>query len=538
MTSPARTYGALLAHRAAAEGDRTFVEVDDRSVTYQEFDSLVSTAAQAFAHLGVERGDRVCIAMPNSLDFLVVSFGLMRLGAIQVPLSLEYRSSQVSYVVADADAQVLVSTGAFLDEHSEALEASSLSVVLLTSASNLAPGRLKRLAWSEALSPSGDKQAEFPEVEPSDALAIIYTSGTTGDPKGVLLCHEHELTLADNIAASVSLSRDDCFYNFYPLHHNTGLGIITGAVLAVGARMFLIDRFSKSRFWGDVVANGCTVFYGMGPIIEILNKADESDAPAGLHPLRACFGIAIGEEQAARFHSRFGVPFVTGYGSTEVNMVAIAPMATSPSGAAGKVLDDFEVGIVDSDDRLVPSGTVGEIVVRPRRPFVTSLGYWQKETETVTAWKNLWVHTGDAGRLDDDGYLYFADRIKDVIRHRGNNVSSLEVENVILGLGDVAEVAVIPVPSDLGDFDQDICAVVVSRVGHSVDPEMVIRVCEQELPKYAVPRYVSIVSTLPKTPTGKVKKALLRAAPPTAGRWDRQSSLAPAGARDHSPRKA
>jgi crotonobetaine/carnitine-CoA ligase len=360
-------------------------------------------------------------------------------------------------------------------------------------------------------------------------LAIIYTSGTTGDPKGVQLCHEHELTLAENIAASVTLTSEDCFYNFYPLHHNTGFGIITCAVMSVGARMVLTERFSKTAFWSDVIAHGCTVFYGMGPILEILDKDDTADAASVGHTLRACFGIAIGEEQARRFGKRFDVDFVVGYGSTEVNMVAIAPMPNGHPGAAGRVLDDFEVAIVDEQDQPVPTGQVGEVVVRPRRPFITSLGYWRKPIATVEAWRNQWIHTGDAGRLDEGGYLYFVDRIKDVIRHRGNNVSSLELEMLIVTVSGVAEVAVIPVASELGEYDQDICAVVVPQDGRTVDPVEIIALCTAQLPKYAIPRYVEILAELPKTATGKVRKAALRGAQPSAARWDRESmNVAPA----------
>jgi carnitine-CoA ligase len=515
-----RTSEALLTQRAIANGDRVFVQEIDAATTYREFDVLVSRLASGLAGLGVAHGDRVCLGLPNGLDFLVASFALMRLGAVQVPLSLEYRSAQVSYVVADADARVLICSGEFYAEHAEVIEKSVLTTVVST-APDLPAGHVTVRAWCDVAA----TEASFVPgtVAPSDPVAIIYTSGTTADPKGVLLCHEHELTLAENIAASIDLTADDCFYNFYPLHHNTGLGIITGAVLVAGARMLLTDRFSHSRFWTDVADYGCTVFYGMGPILEILLKDDVDTFRE--HGLTTCFGIAIGDDQAERFAARYGVRFVTGYGSTETNMVAIGVPDPSRPGAAGRVLPDFEVAIVDDTDEMLPPDSVGEIVVRPRRPYVTSLGYWRKGAETAEAWRNLWVHTGDAGRVDADGYVYFVDRLKDVIRHRGNNVSSVEVENVILTVTAVSEAAVIPVASDLGEYDQDICAVVVARPGASVDPAAIIKVCAEQLPSYAVPRYVELVDELPKTPTGKVRKAQLRSAPPSGQRWDRQAQV-------------
>jgi crotonobetaine/carnitine-CoA ligase len=530
-----RTLGALVAERASTHEHSVFVDFGQESVTYGEFDALVTRAAQGLAALGVKHGDRVCIALPNCLEFLAASFGTMRLGGILVPLSLEYRGPQVEYVLADADAQVIVTSPDFFRQHQNVLDASNLAAAVLTGAELPAGTRLHCLAWNAVLETS-QPDADLPEVSSSDALAIIYTSGTTGDPKGVQLSHEHELTLAENIAASTSLSGDDCFYNFYPLHHNTGLGIITFAVLAAGARMLLTERFSKSSFWPDVIGHGCTVFYGMGPIIEILDKDETAGVAARGHSLRVCFGIAIGDRQAKRFTDRFGVQFVGGYGSTEVNMVAIAPIPSGHPGAAGKILDDFEVAVLDSHDRPVPPGEVGEIVVRPRRPFITGLGYWRKPAETARAWRNLWAHTGDAGRIDADGYLYFVDRINDVIRHRGNNVSSLELETLIVSLDGVAEAAVIPVASGLGEFDQDICVLVVPQEGRAVDPQCVIDLCAAELPRYAVPRYIEFVPELPKTSTGKVRKAVLRAAPPAPDRWDRESqAAAPTGAGEAGP---
>ncbi|QYB07088.1 AMP-binding protein [Rhodococcus sp. USK10] len=521
MMGNERTLGALLARQAGCRGDAVFVHFDGRDVSYREFDGLATTAAVGLADLGVKRGDRVCIALPNGIDFLVASFGLMRLGAIQVPLSLEYRSAQVAYVIADAEPAVLITDCDFYSQHIAVLESSELESVLFVDPPADVTGRVSHHHWAGLLRRAANSASQMEPVAPSDPLAIIYTSGTTGDPKGVLLCHEHQLTLAENIAAGIGLSESDCFYNFYPLHHNTGLGIITGSVLVVGARMLLTERFSKSRFWSDVVVHECTTFYGMGPILEILNKDAGADAAASGHRLRVCFGIAIGQDQADRFGQRFGVDFVSGYGSTEVNMVAIAPMSHQHPGAAGRVLDMFDVAIVDETDRALPIGETGEVVVRPRRPFTTSSGYWRKEEATAATWRNLWAHTGDAARLDADGYLYFVDRMRDVIRHRGNNVSSFEVENVIITMETVSEVAVIPIASDLGDFDQDICAVVVVRDRFAFEPASIIALCGEQLPKYAVPRYIQVVDELPKTSTGKVRKALLRNADRATGRWDR-----------------
>jgi len=521
-----RTLGGLLRAKALARGDDLFVHYKGRDVSFAALDELATRAAHGFARLGIRSGERVCLALPNGIDFLVVWFALARLGAIEVPVNLEFKPHQVRYVLDDAQAGVLVTDDSFLaglEGHLQPSEYLRTLVLVGEGGSEEAGtiGALQRRRMSELLQPH-DADAELPEVRPSDPTAIIYTSGTTGHPKGVLLCHEHQLTIADNIGASLSLGPDDCFYNFFPLHHNTSQGVITCAALAAESRMLLVDRFSRSMFWSDVKTHGCTRFYAMGSLIEILNKDPDGPTAAHGHPLKTSWGIAIGVEQARRFAELYGVDFVTGYGSTEINMVSMTSESDPRPGSSGPIVEtDFEVRIADEDDVEVPQGTVGEILVRPHRPYVTSLGYWNKPEATVAYWRNLWMHTGDAGRFDSDGHLHFVDRIKDVIRSRGNSVASAEVEGVISVMDCVAEVAVIPGPSDLGDFDQDVYALIVPVAGAILDPAAIVAHCANNLAYYAVPRYIEFVDELPKTPTAKVQKKKLRERGLGVKAWDR-----------------
>jgi crotonobetaine/carnitine-CoA ligase len=524
--SDTRTLGGLLHATAELRGNSTFVHFDGVDLSYAELDFRASRVAHGFARLGVRPGDRVAIALPNGIDFLVAWFGLARLGAIEVPVNLEFRPREVLYVLDDAQAGVLVTDEAFTRRMGDTLRSAQdlHSVVIAGPVSveraDISPLRLMGL---DELLARDASHAELSDVHAGDTTAILYTSGTTGHPKGVMLCHEHQISLGENIAASLSLGEADCFYNFFPLYHNTAQGIITCAVLVAEARMLLVGRFSRSRFWSDVKAHGCTRFYGMGSIVEILNQDPRGVAAAQGHTLRTCWGIAISAGQSRRFAELFGVEFVTGYGATEANMVAMTSDQSLHPGSAGPVVArDFEVRIVDENDCEVAPGTVGEIVVRPRRPYVTSLGYWNRPDATVESWRNLWLHTGDAGRFDDQGRLYFVDRIKDVIRSRGNSVASAQVESVILAMEQVAEVAVIAGPSDLGELDQDVYALIVPVAGRAVDPAEVVAHCARHLAHYAVPRYVEVVDELPKTPTEKVRKNELRARGLGPAAWDRK----------------
>lgn len=515
--------GNILHAQSLARGEAAFVQFEEETLSYARMELLATKAAKGFASIGVMHGARICVALPNGIEFLAAWFGLARLGAIEVPINLEFKGPQVRYVVEDAGAQILVTTQRFLTEHHEHIEGClGLHTVVLT---DQAPGespssRLAIRSFQQIVENDYDLEG-VQSVRSSDPVAIMYTSGTTGLPKGVLLCHEHQITLGENIANSIDLKSSDCFYNFFPMHHNTGQAIIACSTLLAGAQMLLVDRFSRTRFWPDVKTHGCTVFYGMGAILEILNKDPDGIATSKGHTLRIGWGIAMGVEQVSRFSELFGVGFITGYGSTEVNMVAISSGGDSRPGSAGKVVDDFEVAILDESDQALARGNVGQIAVRPRRPYITFLEYWGKPRETVDAWRNMWIHTGDAGSIDADGNLYFVDRIKDVIRYRGNNVSSVEVENVLLDFPAIQEAAVIPAPSVLGSYEQDVRAVLVLAQGMQLDAEAVILHCSAKLPYYAVPRYLDVLEQLPKTSTGKVRKTELRERGMSPATWDR-----------------
>jgi len=517
------TIGHLLSQQARKRGKKPFVVHSGGELSFAEMDDLARRTATGLLALGVKHGDRVCLALPNGIDILSAWFGLACMGGIEVPINLELKSHIVKFVVEDSGASLLISNVGFFRAHrDELIKCKSLLTLVLVD-DEFTPvdtGNLKLMRFSELQATAALEHEHF-TVHSRDPMAILYTSGTTGMPKGVLLCHEHEVVLGKNIGASLSLNENDCFYNFFPMHHNTAQGIITCSVLVAGCRMLLVDRFSKSRFWPDVHQNGCTVFYAMGAILEILNKDPEGPDLSRGHSLRAGWGIAMGEEQVDKFTKLFGVQFATGYGSTEASMPVINEIGPIQEGLAGKVVPGYEVSIVDEEDRPRAPGELGEIVVRPSRPNVIFLEYWGNPKATVQAWRNLWFHSGDAGYMDSQGQLFFVDRIKDVIRHRGNNVSSVEVEGVLLEIPAIQEAAVVAAPSELGGYEQEVRAVLVLAAGHELDPESIIRHCAERLPYYAVPRFINCVQELPKTSTAKVRKIELRNQGLHPGTWDR-----------------
>lgn len=517
-----RTLGALLDHRAAERGDATFVWWRDERLTYREMADRASRAAGGFAELGIAEGDIVALLLDNEPEFLAAWFGLARLGAVEAPVNTAYKGWQLETVLAETGAATVVVDGARLPVVLPLLpRVPAIRTVVVVGETDVAArpdGDLRLVPWSTVAAGPSVPEAG---LRPSDPVAIMLTSGTTSASKGVVLCHEHELTVAEVIGGHLRMGESDVFYNYFPLFHNASQAMITLSVLRFGASMVLSDRFSVSRFWPDVRRHGCTLFFCMGPMVDFL-LAEAAAAPArDAHTLRMGWGIGYGESQARRFADRFGVPLLGGYGATEIGMVTLHPHERPRLETAGTPLPHVEVRVVDADDRPLPAGEVGEIVVRPLRPYVTTLGYHNRPAETAALLRNCWVHTGDAGRFDEEGYLHFVDRIKDVIRRRGENISSFEIEAAVSQFPAVLECAAVAVPSGHGRHDDEVYLAVVAEPGHELDPAKLAAHCADQLAYFAVPRYVEVWDELPKTPTGKIRKAEIRARGVGPDTWDR-----------------
>jgi carnitine-CoA ligase len=375
------------------------------------------------------------------------------------------------------------------------------------------------LARSEAPPP--------PLVEPQarDVAAVIYTSGTTGPSKGVLLPHAHAYLMGYGLARRLALTEQDVYYVCMPMFHSNGLFMQTIGSLIGGARVYVARRFSPSRWLEEVRKSGATLTNGLGVMPEFIFRQPPTPRDRE-HRLRTMMAVPIAAEWGTAFEERFGVPLLQGYGMTEINIVAYGAEGDRlEPGCAGKVLDDFfDVRIFDAEDHALPAGRIGEIVVRPKEPWCFMAGYQRMPEKTVEAWQNLWFHTGDAGRFDERGRLFFVDRIKDCIRRRGENISSFEIEQVIGSHPSVAESAVVAVKAtDLGGEDE-IKACVVLKPSESLAPEVLLDYCQERMPRFAIPRFVEFVDGLPKTATGKLQKEELRRGGRTAATWDREAA--------------
>ncbi len=528
----------VLAEQAGRRPEATWIETTGGEALRfgQAFDEVGRVAAW-FASIGVQRGEHVAVMLPNSLDFVRVWLGLGRLGAVAVLLNTELTGAFLAHPLSDCGATLAVVHGDLLAAFGEAardVPAIGRVVVVGDAAGAAGDDPDGRVAAAAAALPAGRTTIGWggwsampvhagPMPTPQDIACVMYTSGTSGPAKGVLMPHAHCYLYGRGTIDAVALSGDDRYYIVLPLFHANGLLMQLGATLIAGCTAIVRPRFSASAWLDDVRRSGATVTNCLGALAAFI-VARPPTAHDRDHRLRIVNNAPNSPEHEAVFRERFGVPEVgSGFGMTEVNI----PVWTRPGerhpGAAGRVYDRyFEVVVADpATDRPVPPGTIGEILVRPKVPFGFMAGYHGRAQQTVEAWRNLWFHTGDAGTLTADGVLTFVDRIKDCIRRRGENISATEVEAAFATMPGVAEVAAYAVPSDLRGGEDEVMLAVVPAPGGAPTPEAVAAHAERVLPKFARPRFVSIVAALPKTATGKVQRAVLRR-DGAAGAWDRE----------------
>jgi crotonobetaine/carnitine-CoA ligase len=352
----------------------------------------------------------------------------------------------------------------------------------------------------------------------------MYTSGTTGPSKGVLMPQGHCYLFGHRMARSFRMTEDDRMFICMPFFHAMGLPIQWVGCLLAGTPAHVTRRFAATTWLEDIRRSGATITFGLGVIPEFIFRQPPTSHDRD-HRLNRMVAVPISGEWGPAFEARFGVKLLQGYGMTECNIPAWYDMADPLiPGCAGPIHEDlFEVRIVDAEsDEPLATGEVGEIVIRPKEPSCFMAGYFRMPERTVEAWRNLWFHSGDAGRFDEQGRLHFVDRIKDCIRRRGENISSYEIEQVLNEHPAIAESAVIGVRVEGAGGEEEVKACIV-LAGETQEPVALLDWCAERMPRYAVPRYVEYITEIDKTPTGKIRKQALREAGVTVATWDREA---------------
>ncbi|QCP54796.1 ATP-dependent acyl-CoA ligase [Trinickia violacea] len=513
------TLPALLAARVARHGAAPLIS--DGTTTWSAADALDIAArrAGALAAHGVERGDRVALMCTNRIEFIEIVLGCAWLGAVVVPINTASRGLQLEHILRNSGARLLV-TEAHLASAVYALAAPDLALESIwliggEQESGAFPGACRTMPM-----PPAGEPLEAAELADGDPLAILYTSGTSGPSKGVICPHAQFYWWGEHTASHLGVVAGDVLYTCLPLFHTNAVNSFFQALIR-DAELVVGRRFSASGFFNALIASRATITFVLGAMVPILLGRPVSPNERA-HRVRIALAPGVPERFQADFTARCGIALLDGYGSTETNFAIGGTIDAQRPGYMGRVANGFDARVVDASDRPVPDGTAGELVLRADEPFAFATGYFGMPEKTVEAWRNLWFHTGDRVVREADGYFRFVDRLKDAIRRRGENISSFEVEQVLLSHPSIETAAVFAVQSALAE--DEVMAAVVLKPGEALEPLELIRFCEPRLPYFAVPRYLEFAPDLPKTENGKIQKYKLREAGVTASTWDLETS--------------
>jgi crotonobetaine/carnitine-CoA ligase len=489
--------------------DRPFILHGNSQTTFGQLRSEALRTAGALAAMAVCKGDVVAVMLGNRPEATACWFATAYLGAIENPVNVALTGELLAHVLNDSGATVAIIDAANLPSLSKiASSLTSLRTVVVLDAAGLPPANLSGYTvatWEDFLTQGEPDFVPPTTVTYSETAQVLYTSGTTGPAKGVMISHRQQIYIGLLHAIVMRYSPEDVALNHLPIFHVANRFVTVGALLS-GAKVVLKPRFSLSQFWDWVETYSISIFAAIGGIAELLYQHESGVRHSTLRAVYAVPAPRAWDD----FENRFGVRIVSAYGQTETSLVIASVMGTTPPpGSMGLARREFEVSVVDEADRPVPDGTPGELVLRPRLPYTTTEGYLNRPDATAACMRNLWWHSGDRVKRDDDGYFYFLDRVHDAMRSRGENVSSFEVERAVLSHPAVAEVAAVGLPSALGDHDVLVAVVLVD--GARLEARELFDHCLELLPYYAVPRYIEFRDRLPKTPTEKIRKVEIRA---------------------------
>jgi crotonobetaine/carnitine-CoA ligase len=522
------TVADLLRGRLESDPDSEYLDVCGVKSSAAEVASIAHRIANALAELGVRRGDRVATLVENSSEAMLAWWGIVIGGAVAVPINTAYKGDYLRHQLVDSGSTVLVVEQSLLDRAERVAAESGVRHLVVVGEAPAVAG-VETHTWQELL--GADDREPSVTIRPADLATFIYTGGTTGPSKGCMLSHHYHGALSRQIGICWKRTADDVVWTPLPLFHFNALVTAVLGSLVYGGRSAIYSRFSVSNFWPEMNRVGATVTSTLGTMAYLLAhdidrpEMPRSGAPEANTSLRLIGAAPLPVEVDSILKERFGVDTFSGaYGVTEASLISWQPPGTDNKPNAAGVINDeyFDVRIFDDDDFELPRGTDGEIVIRPKRPHTMFEGYWGRPEATVATSANWWYHTGDIGRIDDEDYLFFVDRKADYLRRRGENISSFDVERILMSHGALADVAVHAVPSALTEDDLKVTATIAE--GKSITEEELFRWCIDELPYFALPRYIEFRAELPRSPVGRVLKRELRDDGVTDATWDVEQS--------------
>lgn len=517
------TYLDALARFAAEKPGTIFLDYEGKQLSFADLDVQSNRIAHGLAGFGIGKGDRVITLIDNSDDLVLIFFAINKLGAVWVPISTAYRGPFLRHQAFDADAAVAICEAHYVQQLLDvAGELPALTDIFVRGACEEWAGKpslssLERLRVANDVAPDVD-------IAPEDLSALIYTSGTTGPSKGCMVSHSYLCSIGGQRNRCIVPEPHDITWSCLPLSHIAALGSLLISNLLAGARIAIATQFSVSGFWPEIERSGATHAHLMASMFPLLAHAPDNEAMFRCRgQLQSVTGVPLSEPDRKIWNDRFGVNYMMtfAYGQTEAVMVTMRPQGSPqpPLTSMGPPTEEFEVMVADDENRPVPIGETGELCVRPARPGCMFSGYWRRPEDSLKAMRDLWWHTGDFVRMDEDGYLFFVDRKKDYLRSRGENISSFEVESALMTHPAIAEAACFAISAGQG-MEEHVKAAIVLAEGHRTEARALFEWARDNLPYFAVPRYIEFIEGLPKTPTGRVQKHELRALGVTDATWD------------------
>jgi crotonobetaine/carnitine-CoA ligase len=521
----------VLRYQAARRPDAVWLDVpeENRTWTFGQALAAAETVARALLAAGSVPGDRVVIVAGNSSRFVRTWLGCGMAGLVEAPINTAYEDEFLAHQIRTVRARYAVVDDIYAERFVR-IAAASTDIekfwVIDTGSREHAIEVLRSAGWEAVpwedledtpssreipIPPADAIPSELPVVNPRDLAAVLFTSGTTGLSKGVAMPHAQMYFFADLCVSLTRLTPEDAWMAVTPLFYGNAQLMAAYPTLVAGARFVLRSGFSATEWIDQIRQSRVTVTTFAGAMMDVIwrqpPRPDDAD-----NPLRCVFAPRGAPSIQEPMRTRYGIEaFVDVFGLTEITAPIMTPYGEDrPPNAVGLQADEwFDVALVDPEtDEEVPVGATGELIVRPKVPFICSTGYYNMPDITVEAWRNLWFHTGDMLRRDADGWFYFVDRIKDKLRRSGENIGSYQVELAILAHPAVEECCVIAVPGEAGE--DEVMAYLIVR--EEVSPEEVWEWCDTRIPDFAVPRYLRFVADLPKTPSQQVQRNTLRAA--------------------------
>ena len=487
----------LLKQRVSAAPDKPFLfsEADKRQFTYKEFEAAVTRTANMLAANGVQKGDVVSLLLPNSVEYVIAYFACWQRGALAGPINSLLKSQEIAYVIANSEAKALLVNSEFVPvvESVQKDLPTLQAIIRFDDESEATRGY------------SSDTEAAT-EVDLDQEAIIIYTSGTTGKPKGCLLTHGNVIANARQITSWLGFTEKDRLLTIMPLFHMNAVSVTTMSALYAGGSTVVSPKFSASRFWQIISDYEITSFGSVATMLSMLLSTYPDGIPAGLKTdqlrFAMCGSAPVPVEVMRRFEDTFNCLVIEGYGLSESTCRSTfnPPDQRRRPGSCGLPIGN-EMRVVDDEDREVPEGELGEIVLRGENILK---GYYKNNAANDTAFRNGWFHTGDIGYRDKDGFFYIVDRKSDMIIRGGENIYPREIDEVLYQHPDVAAAAVVGVPDTL--YGEEVAAVIVLKPGAKTSEQQVIDYCKGRLADFKCPKTVHFMEDIPKGPTGKLLK--------------------------------